>query len=55
MALVITDDSTREQLAEAIGHLRNRQRRLPIHWEDDYETLSKELEKLVNAWLKADA
>ena len=53
--LVITDDSTRADLAEAIAHLRTKQRRMPEHWTDRRAEVGEEIDELVAAWLVAEA
>lgn len=55
MALVITDDSTRAALAEAIVAMRAKQRRMPIHWVDRRAEVGEEIDELVAAWLRAPA
>lgn len=48
----VTDAADQETLVAAITELRRRQDRLPIHWQDQYEALSVEIEALVDRWLE---
>jgi hypothetical protein len=49
--LRITDDSTREEIAEAIGHLRDRQRAAVI--PSTAAEIGAEIDALIEAWGKA--
>jgi hypothetical protein len=49
--LRITDDSTREEIAEAIGHLRARQRQAVI--PSTAAEIGAEIDELIEAWGKA--
>jgi hypothetical protein len=47
----VTSDTTRAELAEAIGHLRASRDRLPIHWVDRRDDITDEIDALVAEWL----
>lgn len=49
--IVVTSDTTRAELAEAIGHLRTRRDRLPIHWVEQREEVDDEVGQLITTWL----
>lgn len=47
----VTADTTRAELAEAIGHMRTRRDRLPIHWIEKREEADEEIAGLIDKWL----
>jgi hypothetical protein len=46
--IVVTDDTDRDGLAEAIGHLMAKYRRMPAHWEARRAETMREIERLVD-------
>ena len=53
MTVRITDDATRTEIAEAIGYLRARARRMPEHWVDRRQEIADEVDQLVQDYLAA--
>lgn len=49
--LRITDEATREQIAEAIAVLKVKHDRLPVHYEDARGEIMDEIEALVDDWI----
>lgn len=49
--IVVTPDTTRSELAEAIGHLRSRRDRMPAHWTDRRDEVDDEIGCLIDTWL----
>lgn len=49
--IVVTPDTTRAELAEAIGHMRTRRDRLPIHWVDKRAEADDAIATLIDTWL----
>ena len=52
--LVLGADSTRPELEEAIAHLRDAQRRLPVHFTERRQKLGDMIDALVDYWLAAE-
>lgn len=50
----VTDDSTRDEIAEAIAHLRARAKRMPAHWAERRQEIADEVDLLVAEWLAAE-
>ena len=46
--------ATRAELEARITQLRDKQRRLPVHWEKRREEIAAQIEVLVLDWLAAD-
>lgn len=53
--ILVTADSTRDVLEQAIVAMRDKQRRMPAHWTKRREELGDEIDRLVGYWLAAEA
>ena len=53
--VVINCDANRHQLEVAIAALRAKQQRIPEHWLERRAEIGKEIDELVDLWLKAPA
>lgn len=52
--LVVSDHADRDELAEAIAHLKRKHDRMPRHWEARRLEVMGEIERLVDQWLATD-
>ncbi len=52
--VVITDDTTRAELEEAIRNLVATARRMPDHWVDKRAALHAKIDALLEDWMNAD-
>jgi len=55
MTILVTDGTTKAEIAEAIRHLRTRYNRMPTHWTDRRQVIADEVDHLVTEWLTAKA
>ena len=53
-AVVITDDSTRADLEEAMHHVVATLHRMPKHWTDRRAALHTKLDAMLEDWERAD-
>ena len=53
-AVVITDDSTRADLEEAMAHVVATLHRMPAHWTDRRASLHAKLDAMLADWEQAD-
>jgi hypothetical protein len=50
-AIIVTDDASRDELREAIAHLKARHDRMPKHWEARRLETMREIERLIDRWI----
>ena len=54
MALVITDDTSRAELEEAMANVVATLHRMPAHWTDKRTALHAKLDAMLEDWQRAD-
>ena len=53
MTILITDDTTRAELEEAIANVVNTLHRMPAHWTDRRAALHAKVDALLDDWERA--
>jgi hypothetical protein len=50
--LVVTDDTTREEIEVALAHVTDTLRRMPEHWVDRRAKLHETIDALLTDWME---